>query len=54
MYELKAGDVFRLGDVGTFLANVNPVKNADGIWEINAAHQISEKTNEWVPRESVG
>jgi hypothetical protein len=49
MFELRDGDVFRLGTVGIFLAEGNPWKGEDGIWVIGGRRRIDEETNQWVP-----
>ena len=48
MYELKAGDVFWLEEVGVLLAHGNP-EMTDGVWSVNAVMQIDPATNQWQP-----
>jgi hypothetical protein len=48
MYELRAGDVFQLDEVGTFIAHAAPFKK-DGMWSIDACQEIDPATNQWVP-----
>lgn len=53
MYELRAGDVFKLEEVGTFIAHEDPKKGPDGRWGINASFEIDPATNQWVPCKAV-
>jgi hypothetical protein len=49
LYELKPGDVFRLGEVGTFRASSEPkFIESKGQWGIDADAGIDPATNEWV------
>lgn len=50
MWELYKGDVFRLGELGTFHAASAPFKDAgETVWSINCDGQIDPATNQWVP-----
>jgi hypothetical protein len=49
MWQLHRGDVFRLGELGTFRAHCDPYKNGDmRSWGIDADATIDPETNEWV------
>jgi hypothetical protein len=53
MAHLRAGDVFRLEDVGTFRAAADPDRcewpdGSPGNWGITADYRIDPATNEWV------
>lgn len=49
MFDLRQGDVFWLEDVGVFRAAVDPTRQPDGVWGVDADYEIDPATNRWVP-----